>query len=162
MIWLWQTAGKGMQRTTLMPGVRLDSKRRQSTFAVACLVLLIAGCSTLNKAGCRSGEQSAISELIYFGTGIPDGGTVSGEEWATFLGTVVTPRFPAGLTVRSASGQWQSADGSITSESSFVLTVLHPGTPDAEADVQAIASEYKTRFKQEAVLRVRAQACTSL
>jgi hypothetical protein len=136
--------------------------RPQATFAVACLALVIAGCSTLAGAGCRSGEQSAISELIYFGTGIPGGGSVSSEEWAVFLGTVVTPRFPSGLTVWSASGQWQSADGSITRESSFVLNLLHPATRDAEADVQTIATEYKTRFKQEAVLRVRAQACISL
>ena len=142
--------------------VRPTMPRPQAAlFLVACLVFLIAGCSTLHEAGCRSGEQAATSELIYFGTGIPDGGTVSSEDWADFLKTVVTPRFPGGLTVWSASGQWQSADGSITSETSFVLNVLHPATPDAEADVQAIASEYKTRFKQEAVLRVRARACMS-
>jgi hypothetical protein len=142
--------------------VRPTMPRPQTTLTVACLALVIAGCSTLNKAGCRHGEQSAISEMIYFGTGIPGGGTVSSEEWAVFLRTAVTPRFPSGLTVWSASGQWQSADGSITSESSFVLNLLHPATPDAEADVQAVATEYKTRFKQEAVLRVRAQACISL
>lgn len=137
-------------------------RRPQRSLAIACLAFLVAGCSTLNAAGCRSGEQSTISELLYFGTDKPGGGTVSPEEWSGFLAAAVTPRFPAGLTVWSASGQWRSADGTITREDSYVLNLLHPDTPDAEANVQAIVSLYKTRFVQEAVLRVRAQGCMSL
>ena len=34
-------------------------------------------------------------------------GMVSEREWALFLGQIVTPRFPDGLTVFEASGQWR-------------------------------------------------------
>jgi len=42
---------------------------------------------------------------LFFGLGTPDG-TLSDEKWARFLTEVVTPRFPSGLTVVHADGQW--------------------------------------------------------
>jgi hypothetical protein len=98
---------------------------------------------------------------LYFGRARPDG-IVSNEDWAGFLRDVVTPRFPAGLTTWPASGQWRSEDGSLTHEDSFVVTLVHPPGGTADADVRAIVAEYKQRFQQEAVLRVRNPGCTSL
>lgn len=46
-------------------------------------------------------------------------------------------------------------------EASHVLAVVYPAEPQAEAAAQAIASEYKARFQQEAVLRVRSRSCVS-
>jgi hypothetical protein len=140
------------------------SMPRASVFALAavCVVALLAGCSSLSPVTCRAGEQQAVSELLYFGTGIPSGGAVSAEDWSAFLDSSVTPRFPAGLTVWSAAGQWQSANGSITRERSYVLNLLYPPDADAGPKVEAIVSEYKTKFRQEAVLRVRGHACMSL
>lgn len=101
-----------------------------------------------------------VSDLLYFGMAKPSG-FVSTGEWSDFLSSVVTPRFPQGLTTWKASGQWQSANGTITGEPSHVLNLVHPETPLAEAAVQAIVAEYKLRFQQEAVLRVKAGACVS-
>ena len=50
-----------------------------------------------------------VSEMLYFGTQTPDG-AVTAEQWTQFLATDVTPRFPRGLTVWPAAGQWQSAE----------------------------------------------------
>jgi len=123
--------------------------------------LLLVGCSSLQHDGCAPGEQAAVSDFLYFGTNMP-GGVVSSEEWARFLSATVTPRFPAGLTVWQASGQWQSSDGRLAREGSYVLSLIHPADAQAETAVQAIVAEYKTRFHQEAVLRVKAHACMSL
>ncbi len=90
------------------------------------------------------------------------GGIVSSDEWAKFLSATVTPRFPGGLTVWQASGQWQSSDGKPTREVSYVLSLIHPADAQAETAVQAIVAEYKNRFHQDAVLRVKAYACMSL
>ena len=98
---------------------------------------------------------------LYFGTAKP-GGSVSSEEWSAFLAQVVTPRFPAGLSVWPASGQWQSADGSITKENSFVLSLVHAQDEATERAIQAVIAQYKSQFQQEAVLRVKSYACTSL
>jgi len=124
------------------------------------LAAALAACSSGPGPACASGEQRSVSELLYFGTARP-GGVVSSDEWSGFLAREVTPRFPQGLSAWQAAGQWQSADGSLTREDSFVLSLVHPESEAAERSVQAIVAAYKARFQQEAVLRVRSQACVS-
>jgi Protein of unknown function (DUF3574) len=100
------------------------------------------------------------SELLYFGTAKP-GGVVSPQDWAEFLRSVVTPLFPAGLTVWQASGQWRTADGSISREASYLLNLLHSEGEAPEAAIRSVVSEYKARFQQESVLRVKGSACVA-
>jgi len=87
------------------------------------------------------------SDTLYFGTAKPDGGVVSESDWQQFLRDSVTPRFP-GFTHWEASGSWKG-----TSESTHVLVIIHPA--GHERAVQQIINEYKKRFTQESVLRVR-------
>lgn len=141
---------------------RRPATRCGSSVVALTWLLLASACASLETPRCGSGERAAVSELLYFGTDRPDGGTVSAAEWTAFLNTVVTPRFPAGLTVWSAAGQWQSATGAITRESSYVLNLLHPGDATSETGVRAVVAEYRQRFAQEAVLRVRSAVCMSL
>jgi hypothetical protein len=129
--------------------------------AVATASLWLSGCSTVGAPACASGEQASIAEVVYFGANKP-GGVVSPEEWSTFLREVVTPKFPAGLSVWQASGQWQGGDGTLTKESTFVLSLVHARASSFEASVRAIIAEYKRRFQQEAVLRVKSHVCVSL
>jgi hypothetical protein len=141
-------------------------KRIEVIMGRALLVLtlstILSGCATVERQACTSGEKSTVSEAIYFGMAKPTGGVVSQEEWSDFLRTVVTPHFPAGLTVWPASGQWRGADGQVVREDSYVLNLIHPVDASAEEGIRAIIAQYKTRFAQEAVLRVRSNVCTSL
>ena len=130
-------------------------------FVSVAASLWLSGCATLWAPVCASGERVSIAEVVYFGTNKP-GGVVSSEEWSTFLREVVTPKFPDGLSVWQASGQWQGGDGTLIKESTFVLSLVHEREPSHEQNVRAIISEYKARFQQEAVLRVKSQACISL
>jgi hypothetical protein len=124
----------------------------------ACAVS--AGCAAPPQGTCPAGESRSVDELIYFGTGMRDG-VVSDEQWAAFLRDVVTPRFPAGLTTWPASGLWRSADGNLTREVSHVLNLVHPADDAAEDSIRFIIADYKHRFRQEAVLRVKTHACVS-
>ena len=101
-----------------------------------------------------------LNELLYFGTAKPNG-VVSNEEWSEFLRIIVTPRFPDGLSVWRASGQWQGKDETITQEDSFVLNLVHHDDEDSDASIRAITNDFKARFKQEAVLRVKNRVCVS-
>jgi hypothetical protein len=131
------------------------------TLLLLCsLTALFAGCATVREPTCAVGEQRMVHDLLYFGTAKPNG-VVSAEEWSAFLGSVVTPRFPQGLSVWQASGQWQSADGSLTRENSYVLNLDHPESAAADKAIGEIVAEYKTRFRQESVLRVKSYACVS-
>ena len=126
------------------------------TFIVPAL--LLAGCAS--RQPCAPGEQPAVAEILYFGTDRP-GGAVRTEEWDDFLRASVTPRFPAGFTAWPASGQWRNASGKIQQEASFVLSVVRPDDAETDRAIRAIAADYKARFRQESVLRVRSFACSS-
>ena len=133
----------------------------RAAVAMALSLATATACATGISPGCAATERRLVQDLLYFGTAKPTG-VVTAAEWTDFLGGVVTPRFPQGLTVWQASGQWRGADGAIVREPSFVLSLIHPADEASETAIRAIIDEYKARFRQEAVLRVRSQACVSL
>lgn len=128
--------------------------------SIVGLALTLTACASMHQFTCKSGEQLAIHDSLYFGTAKPTG-VVTPEEWAEFLRGTVTPRFPQGLTVWQASGQWRSADGSILQEASNVLNLVHPNDEPSEKAVLEVVATYKSQFRQEAVLRVKVHACAS-
>jgi hypothetical protein len=130
--------------------------------ALGSVTVLAVGAFADNLASpCRAGERVEVMDTMYFGTATPDR-TVTPDEWREFVNKVVTPRFPDGLTSWEASGQWRTATGVIHREPSYVLHVVHEDSPESERAVREVTGWYKTAFQQEAVLRVRATACTSL
>ena len=100
--------------------------------------------------------EKFIRTELYFGRNIPSGGTVSESDWQKFADEVVTPRFPDGLTVLDADGQWRGKDGSIVREESKVIVLLYPRKQRKAMNtkIEEIRSEYKKRFAQEAVMRI--------
>lgn len=90
---------------------------------------------------------------LYFGRTRPRG-EVSEEEFQTFLRTVVTPRFPDGLTVVNANGQFRGSAGEIIREKTKLVILIHPNTQDKNRAIQEIIDKYKAQFQQESVLRV--------
>lgn len=144
---------------------RLRTRRCAATgrrlIAVLIGGIVLAGCTTIRISTCRAGEETVISDTLYFGTAKP-GGVVSAGEWQAFLAQDVTPRFPQGITSWMASGQWRSASGELQHESSHVLQLVHPDTRDTEMAVREVQALYRKRFDQEAVLRVRVPACITL
>lgn len=127
---------------------------------VLASTIALTACSVHPVADCPTGATQQLSDHLFFGTATPDG-VVSDADWQSFLRDEVTPRFPEGLTTWTADGQWRGADGIIVKEGSHVLQLLHPRDASAEASIVAIMAAYKARFRQEAVLRVTAPACTS-
>jgi hypothetical protein len=113
----------------------------------------------LAAATCAVGDTALVRDVVYFGRNRPGGGAVSDAEWQTFLGEIVTPRFPSGLTVVDATGQWRGASGAVEQERSEIVTVFHGGDDAARRAVEEVAAEYKRRFQQEAVLRERTATC---
>lgn len=124
------------------------------------LALALGACASVHAPRCHPGEQHAIQDSLYFGTGKPDG-VVTATEWSAFLETTVTPRFPQGLSVTEAAGQWRGANGAVVHEGTKVLHLVHPNDLASEKSVAEIVTAYKTQFQQEAVLRVKTDTCVS-
>ena len=128
-------------------------------------VIVIAGCAgraspgTTPTPSCAIGDTALVRDVLYFGRNRPGGGAVTDVEWQSFLDQVLTPRFPAGLTVVAATGQWKGKSGLVEQERSEVVTVFHSGDEAARRAVMEVVAEYKRRFRQEAVLRERMPTC---
>ncbi|MCD9030620.1 DUF3574 domain-containing protein [Luteimonas sp. Y-2-2-4F] len=90
---------------------------------------------------------------LYFGVG-PDGDApVDPAGWREFLDREVTPRFPDGLSVFDAYGQWlsreQATPGRLRSK---LLVILHPDTPEHRARIDAIRVAWKRETGHQSVL----------
>ena len=86
-------------------------------------------------------------------------GSVSELEWQIFLRDEVTRRFPDGLTVWEAQGQWRTPAGSIDHEQSNVLLLVHPDTVAARQSVMAVIEAYRKSFDQQSVLWESSRVC---
>lgn len=96
---------------------------------------------------------TTISDRLFCGMSIEAGGTVSDADVETFLAEVVEPRFPDGFTVWRARGAWQGGR-----EETLVLEIVHRNEPRLNRLVVEIAEAYRTRFRQQSVLRVTSPA----
>lgn len=94
------------------------------------------------------------SSSLFFGTTIAEQGKVEAADWNRFVDEVIVPRFPDGFTLLVGQGAWRSSrTGEVVREDSHVLLVLHEGDGAADQALDAIAADYKMRFRQESVLR---------
>ena len=126
----------------------------------AVLALLLAGCAGFPSATCPAGLETMTEAQLFLGRNIPGGGVVGDEDWQRFLDEEVTTRFPDGLTVEDAAGQWRGSGG-VVREPSKRLTIVLGGLPEDEAKLAAIRAAYKQRFHQESVLLLETRSCGS-
>src|SRR5262245_56552590 len=109
---------------------------------------------------CGVSSKAQLRTTLYFGLARPTG-SVSELDWQIFLRDEVTARFPEGLTVWDANGQWRRSDGQVDHEGAKVLLLVHPDTAVARASVQAVIARYRQKFDQESVLWETAHVCVT-
>jgi hypothetical protein len=132
--------------------------------ATAAVLLALAGSPSANaqSSECHAGQKpQQVAELL-FGRKIGDRVGVSETQWERFVDREISPRFPDGLTVLDAKGEWRdSARRIIVHEPSKVVEIVLPGKPDDVDALNQIAQAYKTRFRQQSVGVVVRAACVS-
>lgn len=133
---------------------------RQLYLAIG-LSLFLAGCAPFQHMRCPPGLERLTSAELVFGRDIAGGGSVSDADWASFVDTEVTLRFPDGLSTFDAQGQWRTPDGTIIREPSKLLLIVIKGTKDEQAKLEAVRNAYKARFKQQSVLLIEHRECAA-
>jgi hypothetical protein len=120
--------------------------------------LILTGCAGFDPT-CR-GEYRRTAEL-FFGRNIGGQVGVSEAEFSRFVTREITPRFPDGLTVIDARGQWRDPERNIVvREPSKVVTIVLP-SGNQDARLQEIIEAYKARFRQQSVALIVRPACVS-
>jgi hypothetical protein len=121
--------------------------------------LLLAAC-TAPGPPCLAGGAPSLRAELFFGLTRPGGAPVTDAEWHDFLAQEVTPRFPEGLTVLDAQGQWLDPQTRReTHEPSRVIVVLAAPAQATLDSLAAVARAYDARFDQQAVYVSVAPAC---
>jgi hypothetical protein len=130
------------------------------------LLLALASCAASDPGdGARCQAPAGHSMLLvqmFFGRNVADHAPVSESEWADFVTQEITPRFPAGLSVMDARGQWRDPQtGDIVAEPAKILLIAVEKTPDALAKFDEISRSYRSRFAQKSVGLTLQEACGS-
>jgi hypothetical protein len=112
-------------------------------------------------APCPAGLDEVRTAQLVFGRDIGDRVGVSLADWRAFVAREVTPRFPDGITVIDAQGQWRDSAGEIVREPSKILLIVLKGEAGEPDRLAAIAKAYEARFHQESVLLLEQSACAT-
>ena len=123
--------------------------------------MMLAACTVSTAPACPEGADQWVKYQFFMGRSNQTGAVVDDAAWATFLGDTVTPRFPDGLTVFDARGQWRDSAGQIKKERTKVLVILAPPGEDGLRLISEISDEYKRRFSQQSVLQVVYDTCVT-
>jgi hypothetical protein len=135
--------------------------RRWPPLAGVLLVLALSGRGNAQTTECHGGKPQQVAELM-FGRRTGDRIGVSNAAWARFVVREITPRFPDGLTIINASGQWRDPSRNrIVREPSKLVQIVLPGKDEDQQHLNEIAAAYKTRFHQQSVGIVVRAACVA-
>ena len=140
-------------------------------FAVTALISLIVSLGACADAetnaggaqACPEGLEPATEYRLFFGLTDSTGEVIVEGEWQMFLDEIITPRFPGGLTVLDAYGQWQPPTGSLHSESTRVLLVGVSGNEEENTWglLSEITAEWSRRY-QGVVYHMVQGACAGI
>jgi hypothetical protein len=97
-----------------------------------------------------------------FGRKIGERIGVSNAAWGRFVDREITPRFPDGLTVVDAVGQWRDTRTKrVVREPSKLVTIVLKDAAAGQPLLDAVVAAYKRRFRQQAVAVIVRPACVS-
>ncbi len=92
---------------------------------------------------------------LYFGGGLRKERGDYETVWNDYLDNVVTPRFPEGLTLVEATGQWRVKEGqSPRRSSSKIIILIHEATPEKFRNLDEIRKIWKEKSGHISVLKV--------
>lgn len=121
--------------------------------------LVLSACASVPQP-CLSPAQTMATAEMFFGRKIGDRIGVSEAAFVQFTAREITPRFPDGLSVIDASGQWKDTErGTVVREPSKVVLITFKDDAAKRADLSAIAEAYKHQFKQQSVMTSIKTAC---
>jgi hypothetical protein len=134
--------------------------------ARASIALLIMLTSFAPPAGaqiaCRADQKASAVVEMMFGRKIGDRIAVTNSAWTRFVDREITPRFPDGLSVVDAAGQWLDPDRKrVVREPSKIVTIVLRDSEKGQNEIGAIAEAYKKQFKQQSVGVIVRGACVS-
>ena len=130
--------------------------------AIAVLLALAPAASASAQIACRADQKASAVVEMMFGRKIGERIGVTNAAWARFVDREITPRFPDGLSVVDAAGQWQDpVRKRVVREPSKIVTIVLRDSEKGQSEIDAIAQAYKRQFRQQSVGVIVRPACVS-
>ena len=126
------------------------------------LASMTSGCASLAPQPCAPGQQAMLSVELLFGRKIGDHVGVSETAFRRFIDQEVTLRFPDGLTILDARGQYRDRERDrLIREPSKLVLIVTSDEAETRGKLAAIAEAYKRRFDQKSVGLILKPACAA-
>ena len=135
---------------------------RRLACAAAAVTVALAPAADAQLLDCSGGQRPTQVAELMFGRNIGSRLGVSEADWSRFVDREIISRFPNGLIVFNAAGQWRDeASNKIVREPSKLVQIVLPGQAEDIARLNEIVAAYKGRFKQQSVGMIVRPACVS-
>jgi hypothetical protein len=137
-----------------------------SAYARAAVLLSLlpglAGCAAMPAAPCVGGASERVVAELLFGRNIGDRVSVSESAFKRFVDEEVTRRFPDGLTIFDARGQYRDGERNrlVREPSKVILIVLSDEARDSPRLTEVVEA-YKRRFNQQSVGVITRRSCVA-
>ena len=128
--------------------------------ALIVAMSLTACVSAPPKPACPAGQTQLRTAQLFLGAKAPV--RLNEKDLRSFVAGEVTPRFPDGVTVVDGGGQWKGDDNRLIREAAKVVLIVLPAKGDPQAQVEAVRTAYRARFKQDSVVVMPPPACVAL
>ena len=100
---------------------------------------------------------------LYFAQSRPDGSLIDKADWDHFNETQIKRVFINGSTTVNATGTWHDpVSHKLISEPTHVVTYYYKKSAVVSKQIDSLITTYKTKFKQQSVLRVDKKVKVSL
>jgi len=122
---------------------------------------IVVSAATAQNLACGAPLEPMAQVELMFGRNIGGRLGVGKAAWSRFLRLEVTARFPEGLSVIDAAGQWRD-NGRTVREPSKLVIILTTDEAAARDKITAIVAAYKLQFHQQSVWIVMRPVCAAL
>jgi hypothetical protein len=129
---------------------------------IACSAAAISLFADSLAVACDAPQRPMQQIELMFGRNVAGHVRVGEAAWSRFLVREVTPRFPDGLTVLEAAGQWRDPGGRGAVRELSKMVIIVTADPAAARDrIATIVAAYKQQFRQRSVGVIAHSVCAA-
>jgi hypothetical protein len=129
---------------------------------IACSLAAISLFANTLAVACDAPQRPMQQIELMFGRNVAGRVRVGEAAWRRFLAREITPRFPDGLTVLAAAGQWRDPGGrGAVREASKMVIIVTADDAAVRERIATIVAAYKQQFRQRSVGVIAHSVCAA-
>jgi uncharacterized protein DUF3574 len=145
-----------------MARIDVDGLKSASRWIIAGSLAAISLFANTLAIACNAPQRPMQQVELMFGRNVAGHGRVGEAAWSRFLAREITPRFPDGLTVLEAAGQWRDPGGrGAVRELSKLVLIVTADNAAARDQIATIVAAYKQQFGQRSVGVISHSVCAA-